>query len=103
MDDVWTDCVVSEVHLFLHPEKVSRAGLTSLTLRLLQSVHQQLVGFSLPFKAVVLVEVELPILHQSFSQLRVRQQSLRLTHKFLKRIKAKPSFIFCQMLLKSCY
>lgn len=55
--------------LVVHPEKVSRVDLTSLTLCLKQSVHQLLVSFPLPFQAVVLLEVELPILHQSLSQL----------------------------------
>lgn len=71
------------------PEEVTRLGVKTVTLVCKQSLHQLLVGFSLPFQVVMLLHILFTVPHQPLSQLTIWHQPLRLTHKFLMRIKAK--------------
>lgn len=71
------------------PEDVARLGLKAVTLVGQQSLHQLLVGVSLPCQVVMLLHIKFTVPRQPLSQLAIGHQPLRLMHKFLMRIKAK--------------
>lgn len=59
-------CVISCVAKV--PEEVTRLGLKAVTLLCEQSLHQLLVGFSLPFQVVMLLHMTFTVPHQPLSQ-----------------------------------